>query len=320
MILTLTMNPSLDISYPLKHLVINNVNRIDDAKKTAGGKGLNVARVIQMAQKPVIATGLLGGHIGQYIQDELAKDSIAHQFLSINQESRHCIAILHDSAQTEILESGPTINQQDQQAFKQHFANLIAQADVVTMSGSLPKGIAANYYAQLIDIANKQHKKVLLDCSGQALKEALQHHEKPYLIKPNHEELGLLVNKTIDATNVEQISDILLHAPELQAIPLIIVSLGQYGALARYQQQIWRVSIPRINVINPVGSGDATLAGLAIALSEQSTLPTLLKRAMVFGMLNALEAKTGAINLAHYDALFKQIEVNLYPSPHHVSG
>lgn len=314
MIIALTMNPSVDISYPLEKLVINSVNRVDNVRKTAGGKGLNVARVVKMGGQPVLATGLIGGNLGKYIQDELDNDDIAHNFLPIAHESRNCIAILREGAQTEILESGPMISQQEQLDFKQHLTDIMVQADVITISGSLPKGIQHDYYAKLIKIAHEQHKKVLLDCSGEALKSALNSNYKPYLIKPNHEELGYLANAHIDSTDFAKIVDILCHTPTLQNIPIIVVSLGKHGALAKFENQIWRVTIPKIDVINPVGSGDSTLAGLAIGVSKKEPFDALVKRAMVFGMLNAMEAKTGCINLANYDALFNQINISLYQS------
>lgn len=312
MIIALTMNPSVDISYPLEKLIINSVNRIDNVRKTAGGKGLNVARVVKMAQSPIIATGLLGGSLGEYIKKELDNDHIPHHFLSISQESRNCIAILHEGAQTEILEAGPVISEQEQLSFKKHFSTLIQDSDVITISGSLPKGIRPDYYAELIKIANQANKKVLLDCSGLSLKMALTNPAKPYLIKPNHEELSFLAEQHIDATDFKKIADILCQLPILQNIPMIVVSLGKQGALAKFAQQIWRITIPKIDVVNPVGSGDATLAGLAIGISQQQPFEQQLKRAMAFGMLNAMEEKTGAINLVNYDALFAQIDVSLY--------
>src|SRR4051812_13701696 len=117
MILTVTMNPSVDISYPIPDFKLDDVNRVEGVRKTAGGKGLNVARVIKQMGEGVVTTGVLGGTIGDYIVQVLSKDRIENDFLKINQESRNCIAILHDSKQTEILESGPTLTAEDGVSF-----------------------------------------------------------------------------------------------------------------------------------------------------------------------------------------------------------
>lgn len=117
MIVTVTMNPSIDISYPLEKLKLDTVNRTDQVSKTAGGKGLNVTRVIHDLKGDVLATGVLGGFHGAYISEELKKAGIKQAFTEIQEESRDSIAILHEGNQTEILEAGPTVSEAEQQAF-----------------------------------------------------------------------------------------------------------------------------------------------------------------------------------------------------------
>lgn len=309
MILTITMNPSVDISYPLAQFILDDVNRVDNVRKTAGGKGLNVARVTHLAQEPVIATGLLGGTIGLYIKKALDRDAIQHDFYEIDAESRNCIAILHDDCQTEILEAGPIIGMDEQKAFKNHFAKLLTKVDVITISGSLPKGITCHYYADLIEMAHQQQKKVLLDASGESLQAAINHANPPYLIKPNHEELSQLVGKKLSADNIQGLMTAIKTNDALMNIPMVVVSLGKYGAFAKYHHQFYRATIPKINVINPVGAGDSTLAGLAIGIVKQESIHHILKRAMTYGMLNTMEAQTGYINIENYSGLFDQVEV-----------
>jgi len=307
MILAITMNPSVDISYPLNEFIIGEVNRVDGVKKTAGGKGLNVARVINLAHHPVIASGFLGGTIGQYICGKLDNDQIKHSFYTINQESRNCIAILHQGFQTEILESGPIIDLENQQQFKSHFNKLLQQTNVVTLSGSLPRGMPVEYYTQLIALANLKNKPVLLDCSGDYLTSAINQASLPYLIKPNHEELGQLVGRKLCATQNQDLVNAIRQHINLMRIPVIVVSLGKNGALVKYHQRFMQVSIPKVEAINPVGSGDSTLAGLAIGISRKEPIEHILKRAMTFGMLNAMEAQTGYINIDGYFALYEKV-------------
>ena len=136
MILTVTMNPSIDISYPLDVLQLDTVNRVAEVSKTAGGKGLNVTRVLSEIKDPVAATGLLGGRTGQFILDHLG-EGIEERFFEIAGDTRNCIAILHEGKQTEILEKGPTISEKEGQGFLQHYRHLIDQVEVVAISGSL---------------------------------------------------------------------------------------------------------------------------------------------------------------------------------------
>lgn len=306
MILTVTMNPSIDVSYPLEVLHIDTVNRIEKVSKTAGGKGLNVSRVLSQLNAPLTATGVVGGKFGDYLTEQLDKDGIPHSFSKIDGETRSCIAILHEGKQTEILESGPEVTAEEQEAFVAHFEELMADTDFITISGSLPKGINHDFYSLLIDKATEADVKVLLDTSGATLKASLENTHKPFLIKPNETEIADLLGKEIHSNDelVEALED-----KEFDGIEWIVVTLGADGAIVKHQKNYYRVDIPTIKVVNPVGSGDSTIAGLAYALSEGKSPEDVIKSGMVTGMLNTLEEKTGFINVDNFETLFKQIKV-----------
>lgn len=307
MILAVTMNPSVDISYPLEQLQINDVNRIENVQKTAGGKGLNVARVVKQMGEEVVATGVLGGTTGEYICQELTKSEMTHDFLKISQESRNCIAILHEGLQTEILEAGPTLTEEDSLTFLKKFTGLLSEASLVTISGSLPKGLAPGFYQQMIKISHGSNIPVILDTSGEALKQVLLHEGKPLVIKPNISELSQLLGENVDS-DVESLKKALNH--ELfKGIDWIVVSLGSEGAFVRQDGEYYKVTIPKINVVNPVGSGDATVAGLAYALKQNQPVEAVLKTAMTTGMLNTMESGTGYIDRSKFEGLYQLVEV-----------
>lgn len=306
MILTVTMNPSIDVSYPLKQLKLDTVNRIADVSKTAGGKGLNVSRVLSQLKAPLIATGVVGGHLGDYLTTQLDNDRISHNFSKIKGETRSCIAILHEGSQTEILESGPEVSEEEQAEFIENFEQLLRDTDFVTISGSLPKGIDNDFYSVLIEKANQTGVKVLLDTSGETLKTSIQSSFKPYLIKPNETEIADLLGKDVNSEKelINALDDDIFHG-----IEWIVVTLGADGALVKKGKDYYRVQIPIINVVNPVGSGDSTIAGLAYALSENKTSEEVMKTGMVTGMLNTQEEKTGFINPDHFDSLYEKVTV-----------
>lgn len=306
MILTVTMNPSIDVSYPLKQLKLDTVNRIADVSKTAGGKGLNVSRVLSQLKAPLIATGVVGGHLGDYLTTQLDNDRIPHNFSKIKGETRSCIAILHEGSQTEILESGPEVSEEEQAEFIENFEQLLRDTDFVTISGSLPKGIDNDFYSVLIEKANQTGVKVLLDTSGETLKTSIQSSFKPYLIKPNETEIADLLGKDVNSEKelINALDDDIFHG-----IEWIVVTLGADGALVKKGKDYYRVQIPIINVVNPVGSGDSTIAGLAYALSENKTSEEVMKTGMVTGMLNTQEEKTGFINPDHFDSLYEKVTV-----------
>ncbi|WP_294826172.1 hexose kinase [uncultured Gilliamella sp.] len=308
MILTITMNPSVDIAYPLNKLIIDDINRVSNVKKTAGGKGLNVTRGIKFSGIPVLASGIIGGTTGEYIKKQLDKDNIAYCFYITKQESRNCIAILHEGNQTEILESGPELDSNDVEQFLNHYETMLEQAKIITISGSLPQGFPIDFYVKLIEQAEKRQIPVLLDSSGKMLYATLISKHKPYLIKPNKEELQQIIEMKIDADDTHSLIQALNH-PLLSDIPIIVISLGKNGAFARCHHQCYQASIPQIKVINPVGSGDITLAGLAVSLHENESIEVMLARAMTMGMLNAMESQTGFVNMRHYDHYYQQVKI-----------
>ena len=306
MILTVTMNPSIDISYPLETLHLDTVNRVDKVSKTAGGKGLNVTRVLAEIGDPVSATGLIGGSTGQFILDHLDQE-IGKEFFEIQGETRNCIAILHEGQQTEILEKGPSVSEEEGQAFLDHYEALLPDVAVVAISGSLPAGLPLDYYSQLVERAKKAGKPVVLDCSGASLEKALVAPVQPTVIKPNNEELSQLLGYEV-TTDLDQLKEV-LQSDLFKGIEWVIVSLGADGAFAKHGDVFYKVDIPKIEVVNPVGSGDSTVAGISAALSSGKDDAALLTHAMVLGMLNAQEKMTGHVNMAHYDDLYQQINV-----------
>ncbi|HEV9692931.1 TPA: bifunctional hydroxymethylpyrimidine kinase/phosphomethylpyrimidine kinase [Streptococcus pneumoniae] len=285
MILTVTMNPSIDISYPLDELKIDTVNRVVDVTKTAGGKGLNVTRVLSEFGDSVLATGLVGGKLGEFLVEHI-DNQVKKDFFSIKGETRNCIAILHGDNQTEVLEKGP---------------------EVVAISGSLPAGLPVDYYASLVELANQAGKPVVLDCSGAALQAVLESPHKPTVIKPNNEELSQLLGREV-SEDLDELKEV-LQEPLFAGIEWIIVSLGANGTFAKHGDTFYKVDIPRIQVVNPVGSGDSTVAGISSGLLHKESDAELLIKANVLGMLNAQEKMTGHVNMANYQALYDQLIV-----------
>lgn len=308
MLLTVTLNPSIDISYPLEHLDVDNVNRVKTVSRTAGGKGLNVSRVAQALGEDVTATGFVGGNYGKELIVLAENDGITSAFTEIAGSTRESIALLHDGGnQTEILEAGPTISDDEKRAFIKHFEQLLDDADVVTLSGSLPQGLDPEFYSQLIEMCDDCHVKVLLDTSNQALEASIKAEHKPVLIKPNDAELAALLGREINST--DELKDVLL-SDELKGIECVIVSLGKDGAIGRIGDKCYKANIPTLDhVVNPVGSGDSTIAGFAVAIARGLSAEEILKYGMTCGMLNAQEEKTGYINKANFPQLHDQIEI-----------
>ena len=248
MILTVTMNPSVDTRYQLDELVIDDVNRVTP-EKTAGGKGLNVARVLGQLGDDVVATGLLGGHMGAYMAELMDANGIKNDFVPIKGETRICLNILHAGNQTELLESGPTIAPEELDAFTAKFTELAGKADVVTISGSLPRGVEAGYYAKITGIAENAGAKVLLDTSGASLEAALKSEIKPELVKPNLTEINGLLGTSFTTDDVDELRAALASDARFSDIPWVVVSMGAAGSVGFHNGRAFRAKTPDIPAV-----------------------------------------------------------------------
>lgn len=293
MILTVTLNPSIDIQYQMNECNVDAVNRVSKVNKTAGGKGLNVTRVLRQLNKEVRATGFIGGSLGDEIRKWIKSNGVIDNFISISGNTRNCIAIIAKGQQTEILESGPTILKEESKRLKNHYEKIINHVEVITISGSLPAGVDENYYSTLIEIAHSKGKKVLLDTNGSTLEKTLDQHKQPFLIKPNIDELS-----DYTGVNISGKEDIIhvLNKGVVSHIPCVVVTQGGSGAIVKFKNMIYEVAIPKVPVKNPVGSGDSVIAGFAAAITEGLNPDEMIRYGITMGTLNAMNESTGQID------------------------
>ncbi|MBS4197711.1 1-phosphofructokinase [Lederbergia citri] len=308
MIITITLNPAIDVSYQSHHFQLNKVQRVANGSKTAGGKGLNVSRVLKQLGCEPLCTGFLGGHSGSWIKSRLNQEGLDHSFIEINEETRTCLAIIDNQygTQTELLEEGPFITIAEKDKFLSEFSKMLEKAKLITASGSLPKGIPLDIYSEISEMANASNVPFILDTSGKALEYGIQ--GRPFLIKPNKEELCQYVGK--QELTMDEMIDAAKKICET-GVQYVLVSLGKEGALLVGHDTVLLAEIPEIPVINPVGSGDSMLAGMAYALKNQYDFKTCLKWACACGMSNAMEAKTGEIHLHKVQELLTKIDVTV---------
>ncbi len=308
MILTVTMNASVDITYVMDHLDTDGVNRVTHVAKTAGGKGLNVSRVLHQAGQELMAGGLIGGTTGAYIRRALEKQGIPCRFLETRTESRNNISIIHGSHNMEILEQGNPVAEEDLKAFSALYEELLKEADTIAISGSLPPGIPEDYYGLMAEAGKRLGRKVLLDTSGKALKAALASPVKPFLIKPNEKEAEELTGRTVCPEDTAGLKEMLL-SPVFEDIPWVMISLGAGGAITKCHDRILLARVPAVRAVNPIGSGDSVIAGLAMGLSRKEDPETVIRRAMTFGVLNALDETPGHLKMDLYEDIYRQIDI-----------
>ncbi len=294
MIATVTLNTSIDKAYQLAcPLVDGTVMRVENCIDNAGGKGLNAARAVATCGERVVATGFAGGNNGRLLCELLDADGIEHDFVHIKSETRCCVNVLEpDGRSTEFLEPGRPVSGEEVAAVRAKVAEIAADADVVTFNGSVPAGAGANIYRELVGAVRAAGKPAILDTSGTLLVNSLE--ARPTMIKPNTDEIQAILGR-----KPESLDEIIAAAREVHekcGIERVVVSLGGDGAVMACAEGVFRGRAPKIEVVNPVGSGDTMVGAFAVAMARGMALEDQLAYAMSCASANCLSASTG-----HFD-------------------
>jgi tagatose 6-phosphate kinase len=301
MILTVTLNAAIDKRYVVEEFKVGEVNRVKECAYVPGGKGLNVSKPAAVAGAEVVATGFVGGHAGNYIEASLKDYHVKSAFYHLESESRSCINIWDEKncVQTEFLEPGFTVTESEFQGFVEEFKELVKKADVVAMSGSVPKGLDGTAYQKLVKVVKDAGKKVILDTSGKLLEMGIE--ACPTMIKPNIDEIRMLTGKECN-----EIGEIVEAA---RGVEVVAVSLGADGSLAVSDEGVFRAIVPRIDAVNTVGCGDSMIAGFALGFAEGLGIEETLRKASAISAAAALREETGYFVMEDMQRLYPQIKI-----------
>ncbi|MFN2340173.1 MAG: 1-phosphofructokinase [Halanaerobium sp.] len=269
MILTVTLNPALDKIIILENLKLGKLNRIQETTVLAGGKGINVSEVLTELNIENKALGILGGNNGRTITSMLESKEVKADFIWSDFETRQNLKIKEKNTnrETEINEAGK-VRQKNIVDFIATFEKAINKDKTFVLSGSLPKGVEKNIYAELIEKAKEKEAKVILDSSGEEFKLALK--KAPYLVKPNLEEIENLLGSKINSNE-----DLKKGAKYLidQGVKVVMISLGAKGAFIASKEEGYRIYTPQVKVSQTtVGAGDTMVAGLAAEIDKNESL------------------------------------------------
>lgn len=304
MILTVTANPTIDKVYFVDELKIGEVHRPFKSTATAGGKGINVARVAALLGENAMALGFIGGRNGEFVSDEVRKLGIEEKFTRVRGETRVNTNISDKFGNsTEILETGPSVTKEEIASLINEFEREADKSDIICVSGSLPRGTDSSLYKKFISIAKSKNKKIIVDTSGKTLKEIIDY--APFMVKPNRDEIKELFG--IETKDDKGIKKALLILYE-KGIELPIITLGGDGAFAYIDNDFYRFRSPAVSVKNAVGSGDSTVAGVAVGIARGLSFIDAVKLGMAAGSANTQFDETGYVSKELVNKYLKEIK------------
>jgi 1-phosphofructokinase family hexose kinase len=257
-VLVVNLNLAVDHVVAVRGMRIGGVHRSARAVRSAGGKGVNVARALRAFDIPSIVAGFLGGRTGHEIARGLSAEGMATTITRIQGESRTCL-ILDDPErrdQTVLNEPGPEILQSEMARFHARFRSTLCKVSAVVITGSMPPGLPADTYATLVEAARRADKKTFLDASGIPLGPAVA--AKPDWVKINRGEVEELLARRVDNVTAVRAA----HRMRALGAARSIITLGARGAVLATDDGAFRIEPPEVASRNAVGAGDAAMAGL----------------------------------------------------------
>lgn len=307
MILTVTLNPSVDYTVFVDGLDLGDTNRVKHTEIDAGGKGLNVSRILAQLGTPTVGLSLAGGAGGAYVREVLSGEEIPFEIIPIQGHTRSNFSIeTGQGAPTTLNAKGPEISPIEWAQFLDRFRHWLSQAEWVVLAGSIPPGLPRNAYALLGQLTREAGKKLALDADGDAMTHGIS--IRPDLIKPNDEEAGRFLNRTVESEDeaIQAALDLKGHvAPDAY----VLLSMGKRGALLAHHGHVWQGVAPEIESVSTVGAGDSMIGGFLSAIVRGDNPALALQWGLAAGAATATSDGTRLGQRSTIELLFSRASV-----------
>ena len=304
-ILTLTLNPALDLTVRVAQLQPGEVNRSQALLTHAAGKGINVAQVLADLGHKLTVSGFLGEDNQQPFNALFARRGFVDAFIRVPGEIRSNIKLAEDDGRvTDVNGPGPLVSEFAQQALIDKIDQIAASHDAVVVAGSLPRGVSAQWLHHLLLRLKAMGLKVILDTSGEALKQGLS--AGPWLIKPNTEELSDALSCDISSLASQVAAASRLQA---QGVEHVVISQGADGVNWFSHGQALQALPPKVRVASTVGAGDSLLAGMLHGLLSGHTPEQTVRTATAIAAMAVTQIGFGISDAAHLATLESGVRV-----------
>ena len=282
MIYTITFNPALDYISKVDNFEIGKINRTKEEKILPGGKGLNVSTVLKNLGFQSTALGFIAGFTGEELKRSIEEKEIKTDFIKVEKGITRINVKISSKEETALNGNGPEITEEDIKKLLEKIKN-IKNEDIVILAGNTPKCINNNIYEIICKILEQNDVRFIVDATKELLMNILKY--KPFLIKPNKEELEETFKEKIDAKE-----DIVAHAKKLQTMGAqnVLISLGGDGAiLVTTNDEVYFSKAPKGKVVNTVGAGDSMVAGFIAGYEKNGDFEQAFKMGIATGSASA---------------------------------
>lgn len=282
MIYTVTFNPALDYTMKVNNLQTGEINRADNEQMNYGGKGINVSAILSRLKTENKALGFIAGFSGDKLAEMLNADGIDNDFVKLNNGFTRINVKIKSDNETDINANGPDIHKEDLEKLFEKL-DALKQGDYLVLAGSIPKSLPDNIYENILERLKNRNIKFVIDATGDLLLNVL--HFKPFLIKPNHHELGELFD-----VKIKEYDDIVKYSKLLQekGAENVLVSCGKKGAvLLDSQGNTYKIGNVPGKIISSVGCGDSMVAGFVAGYIEKGDYAYALKLGAACGNATA---------------------------------
>jgi len=305
LIVTLTINPTIDRVISVDRLAFEDRAYINSTRESAGGRGINASCVIHSFGGKTLALLISGGNAGKRLQEHMECDGMAFQVVPIENEIRTNLTITDKHGLTVNLnEAGPTLSKAEVSRVAKVVEGTLDRATWLMVCGSIPPGVPPSFYGRLIAAARKKKVKTLLHADGEALRQGIE--ERPTVVTPNQQEADRLLGRTLLTRThyLEAAERIRTMGPES-----VVLSLGSRGAVGAHANSTIEALPPRVDAVCPIGAGDALAAAFTWAMVRKDDFEDALRWGVAAGTASSKLPGVSFASLQATEELYKLVEV-----------
>ncbi len=310
MILTVTLNAAVDRTVAVPNFRLGRRHRSVESRTVAGGKGINVARALNLLGRPVIATGFVGGPTGTRVLEQLNEESVLTDFVRIASETRVNLAVIDPTSgeQTEINERGPAVSPEEVKRLFERIAYLAGGARLCVLAGSVPPGAGDDFYARLVEDLARRGVPVVLDAEGEAMLAGVRAGAS--MVTPNEREAEELVGQ--EFADKGDVAQGLLELVRLGAAEAAITRPdGCVAAVGEgNSRRLLEVHTESLEPVSTVGSGDAFLAGYVAGRYEGRSPEDCLAYGVACGAESTQHFGAGTVDRNQVERLLGEVSVH----------